>query len=58
MRGWVGGSHRGWGRQLTWEGAEWTLGVHLRFNGDDALSLWAPAFLALGPHTEHIGMVG
>lgn len=46
------------GRQLTWQGAERALRVHLGFNGDDTLSLTAPALLALGPHSEHVGVVG
>lgn len=52
------GHLRGWGRQLTGQGAEWALRVHLRLDGDDALALWAPALLALGPHAEHVGVVG
>lgn len=57
----VGGdgvSYRGGRGQLTWQGAEWALGVHLGLNGNDTLTLWTPAFLALGPHTEHVGVVG
>lgn len=56
--GWQGGGNYGGGGQLTRQGKEWALWVHLRLDGDDALALWAPAFLALGPHAEHVGVVG
>lgn len=45
------------GKRLTWQGAERALRVHLGLDGDDTLSLSAPALLALGPHPEHIGVV-
>lgn len=31
--------------------------VHLGLDGDNTLSLSAPALLALGPYPEHIGVV-
>lgn len=42
----------------TWHGAEGTLGVDCRLDGDDSFSLWTPALLALGLHLEQVGVVG
>lgn len=45
-------------RISTWHGAEGALGVDGRLDGDDSLSLWAPALLALSLHLTYVGVVG
>lgn len=55
---WVVSEVAAGGRQLTWQGTERALWVHLGLNGDDTLPLSSPALLALGSNSEHIGVVG
>lgn len=45
-------------RMSTWHGAEGTLGVDGRLDGDDSLSLRTPALLALSLHLKQVGVVG